>query len=648
MPQDITVQIASGDTLHFPLGTSKTVIDRIVKQHVQSGPVVKGMERVSQRDPSLLTKAEDVGVKSLPYVGGIAGGAVGGIPGAALGGGAGEAGRQLIQRARGKPTPSTSVEAGKEIAESAGGQALYEAGGKYIFGPVLKGVARLLKPAAGKVAGEIVAPAAVRATGREIGLSSAEIAGETSMGRIGRGLQTMGEVSVSGQAIAQSAKARMLDEGQRLADEALAKIAEPREPAIAGAQVKSGLEIARDTFRARGEVYYSGLSKLGENVEGNAKPIIAEAKKLSGEIPKPLRRGGFEAVSRGGQIVSDVSFEDLPESVRTAIESVGGAGRAMPQASNSERILSVMTSIKPNATFNELMAAKRWLDQFLPGLGNGLADKEAQSLSKHFEGLLYDALSDAAEKQGGELKPAWIQARNFWRTGRQSYDNKVVLGMFTHNPEDLVKGIQPGDVTDINAIKKVLLGHGGLTEAGGVQGEKYATGTQPKRAWDIFRRQYMQSKLLEDPGKAGLDLETLRGLKTKLNTVGESQLKAIFNTDMKGREVLENIRVLAETTSRIKPVYSSPWRRVTEFLGLGTGLMFGRTGASALEGAATFEAGTSGISAILYNKTATRLLTRGLELSSKGSEEGTALVMRAIGLATKVDLTKPVTVKEPQ
>lgn len=55
------------------------------------------------------------GAKMLPTVGGMIGGALGGIPGAMLGGGAGEAGRQLLNRSMGREAPATPLEAAKQI-----------------------------------------------------------------------------------------------------------------------------------------------------------------------------------------------------------------------------------------------------------------------------------------------------------------------------------------------------------------------------------------------------------------------------------------------------------------------------------------------------------------------------------------------------
>ena len=126
-----------------------------------------------------------------------------------------------------------------------------------------------------------------------------------------------------------------------------------------------------------------------------------------------------------------------------------------------------------------------------------------------------------------------------------------------------------------------------------------------------------------------------------MNTAGRSQLSAIFNTDDLGRQTLANLRLLAETGSRIKPVSSAPWRRVTELIG------FFHSPAAGAEFAAGFEGGTLAITRILYSKTATKLLTRGIELSAKGSAEGVAMVERAMALAGQTDLNKLVHIETP-
>ena len=143
------------------------------------------------------------------------------------------------------------------------------------------------------------------------------------------------------------------------------------------------------------------------------------------------------------------------------------------------------------------------------------------------------------------------------------------------------------------------------------------------------------------------------GLKKRMNELGKSQLTAIFNTDPKGREVLSNLRTLAEVGSRIQPVYGGNWRRVTELLSLSTGVasaVVGGAGRGIETAGITFgalEGGGYALNTILYSKRLTSLLTRGIELSAMGSARGAAMVERAIALAMEVDLSKPVKINTP-
>lgn len=89
----------------------------------------------------------DTAVDAVPLVagaiGGLAGtvgGPVGAVGGAALGGAAGEGARQLIELARGKSKPLSSIDAAKEMLKSGAANAAMEGGGQLI-GAGLKAVA---------------------------------------------------------------------------------------------------------------------------------------------------------------------------------------------------------------------------------------------------------------------------------------------------------------------------------------------------------------------------------------------------------------------------------------------------------------------------------------------------------------------------
>lgn len=100
--------------------------------------------------PSLPSTVASVGTEALPMVGGMAGGLAGlpgGLPGAvggaALGGAGGEAFRQLINRARGRETPSTPLEAATDIAGEGAVQGVSELVGQGL-GRGITGIGRAM------------------------------------------------------------------------------------------------------------------------------------------------------------------------------------------------------------------------------------------------------------------------------------------------------------------------------------------------------------------------------------------------------------------------------------------------------------------------------------------------------------------------
>lgn len=141
------------------------------------------MGRLSQLQagptPSRARSYTDMAVDALPAVGGAVGGIVGGIGGtvagmgvggvpgaiggATLGGGAGEAAKQLVNRARGVEVPATPLDAAKDIAISGGVQGAMEgvgaavgpamaAGGKALYRGFLKpSLSARLGPKAGQI-----------------------------------------------------------------------------------------------------------------------------------------------------------------------------------------------------------------------------------------------------------------------------------------------------------------------------------------------------------------------------------------------------------------------------------------------------------------------------------------------------------------
>lgn len=145
----------------------------------------------------------DTAVDALPAIGGAAGGIIGGLGGAAfgmgfggvpgsiggatLGGGAGEAAKQLINRARGENAPATSTAAARGIGTQAAIQGAADVAG-HGAGRILTGGARMLyssalKPTVEAIKGSPTRLAELITTGLEEGINPTA-AGSRKIGRL--------------------------------------------------------------------------------------------------------------------------------------------------------------------------------------------------------------------------------------------------------------------------------------------------------------------------------------------------------------------------------------------------------------------------------------------------------------------------------
>lgn len=542
---------------------------------------------------------------------GTAGGPGGAVAGAALGGGAGEAVGQLARSATGLPSAKTSTEA----AEKIGLQGLFQGGAEALG----LGAGRVLpKIAPGTVAGVVVPGSAIRKMAIEEGLrmTPPEIASEAGRGSIGRQVQRLTEFGILGRALSERARTQVERDALELADRMIDPLSKVTTPETAGRQVESALDIAADAFRTRGKVYFQEqLPKLGEAVPADLSQVIKEAVRIGKEPSALLRPAEYT--------------EDIAGTFRRAAVDTGATAiKTLPQPTAVKNILDVMSRLKKDATFSEVLEVKQYLDQFLPGPNRIIADQGAESLAKHFESELFKVLDKSSLEAGGPLRAKWIQARNFWRTGRQIYDSAIVRGLMKKNPESLIASIKPGDVTNINIIKKALLGHAGMAASA----EERMAG---KRAWGAFQRQYVQSALLKDPESQGMSLSTLSAVKRRMDRVGNRQLTAIFNTDAQGRMALQNLRTFAETMSRVQPEMSrnfGKWVELAKIASVGGGAAAGHA-ETGLEFVAGVEALTGTMAAILYSRSATRALTKAMLLPPTAKAAITANLTRAVALA---------------
>ncbi len=567
-----------------------------------------------------------------PFGGGLGGALAGSQIGGSLGRGAEGSLKRVVARMAGvPPPPEPSTLGGVLDVAGAGAKQQYQTLAAEGVGRGVKGGMEALFPKAnipaGRVAGEKVTGKAVGKLAEERGvISGPEAAKKTA-------LQRLSDYSIFGNRIAAQAKQQGTEAASRYADELAAKIAPSTDPRTSGLQIRTALEQARTNFRQLGKQYWEQeLPRHGATITVDMMPLVKDAESASAEIPETLltsRASGPIGATSKSVGSGDLTIADLPPAIQQALQAAGQGGAALPQESGATQLVKNMRALKPQMTANDALQVKKYLNRFMPeGPPGSFASTETEGLAKRFEGKLYDQIDQAAQQQGGPFADTWKQARNFWGKGHDTFDSKLVTNILDKDPEGYVKMIHDGDVTDINQVKKALFGQVERTDQPQLRG-------QAQKAWDTFRRQYIQSRLLQDPEdiQAGKVID----LKKRMNQAGPEQLTAIFNTDAKGREVLGNLRTLAEAMSRQVKETPMGRRQVTragEAFGIMHGILTGNPLSAGTLAPVAFETLMPGLAWVLYSKRYTRQLVHGLELSGRGIPDGASIISRVISQAS--------------
>ncbi len=574
-----------------------------------------------------------------PFGGGLGGALAGSQIGGSLGRGAEGSLKRVVARMAGvPPPPEPSTLGGVLDVAGAGAKQQYQTLAAEGVGRGVKGGMEALFPKAnipaGRVAGEKVTGKAVGKLAEERGvISGPEAAKKTA-------LQRLSDYSIFGNRIAAQAKQQGTEAASRYADELASKIAPSTDPRTSGLQIRTALEQARTNFRQLGKQYWEQeLPRHGATITVDMTPLVKDAESASAEIPETLlasRTAGSREVGATSKSVGsgDLTIADLPPAIQQALQAAGQGGAALPQESGATQLVKNMRALKPQMTANDALQVKKYLNRFMPeGPSGSFASTETEGLAKRFEGKLYDAIDQAAQQQGGPFADTWKQARNFWGKGHDTFDSKLVTNILDKDPEGYVKMIHDGDVTDINQVKKALFGQVERNDQPQLRG-------QAQKAWDTFRRQFIQSRLLQDPEdiQAGKVID----LKGRMDKAGPDQLTAIFNTDAKGREVLGNLRTLAEAMSRQNKTAGGrnihPMTRASEAIGIAHSALSGNL--LGVAAPAAFESAMPILAKVLYSKRMTQQMVHGLELSKRGLPDGAQIISRLFSSATREDKDK--------
>lgn len=500
--------------------------------------------------------------------------------------GGGAAGKLAEQALEGKLRSQTPIQTLKQDALSALTQGLAEVGGRAVAGPL---ISKMLK-------GSDVPGASLAGTdmsGRDISdiarRSGARITiPELKKSPAGLDLQSLSEMGIIGHKIGTKAKLQTESAMDSFADKVANTISARSSPLASGTQVRDALWQANKAFkRQASDIWDNKLIALGKNAPADFTPLIEEAQREYEAPPFVIQRN----VGKFG-LKRETPLPDAPK--------VPG-------------LLENVMNLKPEGNFADGIAIKNYLDRFTGPENKPFADPGSQRIARLLRKRLMEVMDSSADEAGGPLKEQWRQGRQFYAEGRRVYESRIIQSLMKKDPELIAKSIHPGESTNVEMVKKALLGHG-----------------QNAAAWNTFRRQYIQSNLLGESSKplAG----GIFSLKERLSLAGNEQLKAIFGDDATGKTALRDLSLIAEAASRVQPIRQHTIARIIESAAPVAALFRPEAAAAELAG---IEVGPAIMAKVIYSPTATRLLVRGIDISGENAGMAAVNISRAIDIALR-------------
>lgn len=501
--------------------------------------------------------------------------------------GGGAAGKLAEQALEGKLRSQTHAETLKQDALAGLTQGLAEVGGRDIAGPL---ISKMLK-------GSEIPGASLAGTdmsGRDISdiarRSGARITiPELKKSPMGLDIQGLSEMGIVGHKIGTKAKSQTESAISSFADQVANTISARSSPLASGTQVRDALWQANKAFkRQASDIWDNKLIALGKNAPADFTPLIEEAQKEYNAPPSLViqRNIGKFGLKR-----------ETP----------------LPDAPQVPGLLGNIMSLKPEGNFADGITIKNYLDRFTGPSNTILADPGSQRIARLLRKRLMEVMDSSADEAGGPLKEQWKQGRQFYAEGRRVYESRIVQSLMKKDPELIAKSIHPGESTNVEMVKKALLGHG-----------------QNAAAWNTFRRQYIQSNLLGGSSKplAG----GIFSLKERLSLAGNEQLNAIFGDDATGKTALRDLSLIAEAASRVQPIRQHTIARIIESAAPVAALFRPEAAAAELAG---IEVGPAIMAKVIYSPTATRLLVRGIDISGENAGMAAVNISRAMDIALR-------------
>ncbi|MGI9450343.1 MAG: hypothetical protein ACR2QH_06875, partial [Geminicoccaceae bacterium] len=273
-----------------------------------------------------------------------------------------------------------------------------------------------------------------------------------------------------------------------------------------------------------------GGTLIQELIEGSVEAFRQTARTAYGRIDETIaQRLGQAAPTRGGAREAPAEFINLTFPKMRAAEVLADAEKGVRSVNASARAIARDILEKPNiVTFREaqvlrsdLLAIERSITDPIPGRGKTAAQRIAPSVDK----AIQDGFRKVDKQFPGDeaLNSLWRNANKLWKTEIGDFNNKLIKGLLTKDPEFVVSAfVKNKSVTGIRRVKKII--------------EK-----QDPSLWPVVQRQFVDGVTTQATNDAG---ELVGRKMVAMNKrFGQESLKELFPN----KEVLKNWQFLSRT-----------------------------------------------------------------------------------------------------
>lgn len=320
-----------------------------------------------------------------------------------------------------------------------------------------------------------------------------------------------------------------------------------------------------------------------------------------------------EAQSIPGGVVVDLdpTYRDIADMWDREVRPI--LGQNFTPSKNVQSLMGMMQGQR-FVSFGDADQIRKHLSSATKEIGE-LNSTAAQGMAARIRKSIDAQMEAAAVGSGSPSVMSKLRdARSFHEDVMNTYQRSAIPGFIRGSvPEKAFDLIAPGAASTVDHAKKAILD---IAVAHGTP----AQAAEAKQVWNSFREQWLHTHILGDAERQGMTLDSLVGMKDKMNKWGPGVLGKMFD-DSEGKAVMTNLKTVAEAMSRMKvpsPGGGLGYHSALKWLAApaaiaGGGYAGGGEGAGIAAGAAgTMILMPGAFSYALHSKRLTNLLTQGL------------------------------------